>query len=80
LQKHKSGWTVDELKNLGFKVHGINGFRRLRGYGSSIKYKPKFLWVRISDLTQKITYYYPKIAFQNLAIKEMKDKMYGTSK
>jgi len=72
LQKHKCGWTMDELKNLGFNIRGVNGLKKLRGYGSSIKYKPKFFWTRVSDLTQKITYYYPKAAFQLFAIKELK--------
>ena len=70
-QEHKSGWTVDELKNLGFKIHGVNGLKNLRGQGGSMKYKPTFLWERISDLTQKITYYHPRIAFQLLAVKEL---------
>lgn len=73
LQEHKSGWSVEELKNLGFKVRGLNGFKPLRGYAATIKYKPKFLWRIISDLTQKITYYYPKLAFQLFAVKEIKN-------
>jgi len=59
------------LKNLGFKIHGVNGLKNLRGQGGSMKYKPTFLWERISDLTQKITYYHPRIAFQLLAVKEL---------
>jgi len=73
LQEHKSGWSVEELEKLGFKVVGINGWRKLRGYRATIKYKPNFLWYRISDLTQKITYYYPKLAFQLFAIKEIQE-------
>ena len=73
-QEHKSGWGVKELEELGFKVFGINGWKKLRGYKASIKYKPSFLWERISDLTQKITYYYPKLAFQLFAAKEIEEK------
>jgi len=73
-QEHKSGWGVKELEELGFKVFGINGWKKLRGYKASIKYKPSFLWERISDLTQKITYYYPKLAFQLFAVKEIEEK------
>jgi SAM-dependent methyltransferase len=73
LQEYKSGWSVEELKNLGFKVRGLNGFKPLRGYAATIKYKPKFLWRIISDLTQKITYYFPKLAFQLFAVKEIKN-------
>jgi predicted TPR repeat methyltransferase len=71
LQEHKSGWSVEELRRLGFQVVGIHGWRRLRGYRATIKYKPNFLWAIISDLTQKITYPHPKIAFQLLAVKEI---------
>jgi hypothetical protein len=30
LQIHKSGWTVDEFKKLGYEVKGINGWKPLR--------------------------------------------------
>lgn len=72
LQEHKSGWFTKELEKFGFKVIGLNGFKPLRGYAASIRYKPKLLWYLISDLTQKITYYYPKWAFQLFAVKEIK--------
>ena len=72
LQEHKSGWRVDELGGLGYKVCGINGWKRLRGYHGSAKYAPAFLWARISDLTQKITRRWPSQAFQLLAVKEIK--------
>jgi hypothetical protein len=75
LQAHKSGWSVDELKNLGFKTFGINGWKKLKGYRGVIKYKPVFLWRRFSDLTQKITYRRPKLAFQLLAIKILNEEI-----
>jgi len=53
LQEHKSGWSVEQLEKLGFKVYGINGWRKLRGYKSLIKYRPRLLWHLISELTQK---------------------------
>jgi len=68
-QEHTSGWNAEELSELGFRVYGIHGWKRLRGYKGSIKYKPAFLWAKISDLTQKITYRCPKLAFRLLAIK-----------
>jgi len=73
LQEHRSGWSADELQKLGFKVFGINGWRRLRGYKSSIKYHPHLLWLVISDLTQKMTYRNPKLAFQLLGIKQINE-------
>ena len=72
LQQHRSGWRVEELREAGYKVYGINGWKKLRGHRTSIKYRPAFLWARICDLTQKITYYHPALAFQLLAVKEIK--------
>lgn len=71
LQQHKCGWSVDELKELGFKVYGMNGWKKLRGYKGGIKYKPLLFWTIISDLTQKLTYHFPNLAFQLFAVKEI---------
>jgi hypothetical protein len=69
LQEYKSSWSVEELRKLKYKVHGINGWKRLRGDKGYIIYKPTLLWGIISALTQKVTYYYPKLAFQLMASK-----------
>ena len=74
LQQHRSGWTVEELKKSGFAVFGINGWKRLRGYKSIIKYKPVFIYSKVSGLTQKITYRFPQLAFQILAVKTVEEK------
>ncbi len=70
-QEHKSGWTARELRDLEFEVLGLNGWKRLRGYKSALRYRPAFFWRRVSDLTQKITCHYPEQAFQLLAIKKV---------
>ncbi len=72
LQEHKSGWRAGELKKLGFKVFGMNGWRELRGYRGLTKYRPAALWGKISGLTQKIVYYFPNFAFQLFAVKQIK--------
>jgi len=36
LQEHKSGWCVEELEDLGFKVYGMSGWKKLRGYRASV--------------------------------------------
>jgi SAM-dependent methyltransferase len=69
-QKHLSAWNTDDLRKLGFKVNGINGFKPLRGYQCNIKFKPYLLWLLVSDISQWITFYFPKIAFQLFAVKE----------
>ena len=75
LQKHQSEWCAKELQNLGFKVYGMNGWKKLRGYKGLFKYKPDILWIVISDLTQKITYYLPQFAFQLFAVKQIDKKI-----
>jgi len=72
LQSHKCGWKVGELRNMGFKVYGINGWKKLRGYKGGIKHKPFILWNMFSDITQKATYYRPKLAFQLFAVKTIR--------
>lgn len=75
LQEHRSGWCVEELQKLEFKVYGMNGWKKLRGYKAKIKYKPSFFWAIISDITQIIiTHHYPKYAFQLFAVKEIGDE------
>jgi len=68
-QKHVSGWYVEDFKKLGFKVYGINGFKFFRTYRAELKYKPKIFWQVLCDLSQKIAWRYPKIAFQLFAVK-----------
>lgn len=76
LQEHKSGWNVKELRELGFVVYGINGWKVLRGHKASIRFRPTFLWRRLSDITQKVTYHYPEFAFQLLAVHNQNDSNY----
>jgi len=71
LQEYRSVWSVKEIRKLEFKVFGLNGWKRLRGYKSQIKYEPVLLWRLISALTQKVTYYCPKLAFELLAVKKI---------
>ena len=40
-QEHKSGWTFQEMEKLGFKVYGVNGFKKLRGLYAVPKIKPR---------------------------------------
>ena len=71
LQEHKSGWDVAELNNLGFKVYGINGWKKLRGERGVIKFRPPLLWRVISDLSQKVVNYFPEYGFQLFAVKKL---------
>ncbi|MCX6722133.1 MAG: class I SAM-dependent methyltransferase [Candidatus Staskawiczbacteria bacterium] len=69
-QEHKSGWEAKDLRKIGFKVYGSDGWKKLRGKNAVIKYKPHKLFVLISDITQKISYDYPETAFHLFAVKE----------
>jgi hypothetical protein len=71
-QVHLSGWEVEEMQKLGYKVYGINGAKWLRGEFAVIKWWPKVFWGRISLLTQKRTFRNPKKAFGILCVKEIK--------
>lgn len=71
-QIHQSGWTTNEFKQLGYKVYGMRGLKFIRGEYATIKYKPWFLWGALATLSQPITYFFPQLAYQLLAIKELK--------
>lgn len=70
-QEHKSGWSASELRDAGFKVRGMNGLKYLRGYKGQMKYKPTVICRIVSTLSQIVTQYYPRFAFQLLAVKKL---------
>ena len=70
-QVHKSGWTTKEMRDLGYKVYGINGLKGLRKGLAEIRFKPRLLWLLISNISQYYTWYNPKKAFHLLCVKEM---------
>lgn len=74
LQKHLSGWTATQMSALGYKVRGLSGLKDLRSnqekdsmnqdLTSSIRYSPKLIWFFLATLSQAVTYYFPKWAFE----------------
>jgi len=42
-QEHLSGWSYEEMKNLGFIVHGVNGNKKLTGEYGIPKIKPQVI-------------------------------------
>lgn len=70
-QKHKSGWNIEELRKMGYKVYGMRGFRFIRGEYATIKYKPWFFWGALSTVSQFFVYNYPNLAYQLLAVKKI---------
>ncbi|MFA6194134.1 MAG: class I SAM-dependent methyltransferase [Patescibacteria group bacterium] len=72
LQIHKSGWSIEEFKQRGYRVNGIGGLKFIRGERGEYKYKPYALWRLINDIGQKIVYHFPRLAFQLIAVKDIK--------
>ena len=70
LQIHISGWEVDEMRNLGYRIIGVNGLKYLRGERTNIKWWPRPLWFRISLLSQLFVKNNPDLAFQIFCVKD----------
>jgi SAM-dependent methyltransferase len=70
-QIHRSGWTPEEMRAMGYKVIGINGLKSLRGEFGFLKHKPSILWQPVSDLTQIVLKRFPSRTFQILCVKEL---------
>lgn len=70
-QQHLSGWTTVELRRFGFQVNGINGLKILRKGKAELRFKPERLFLELSELSQKIAYRFPCLAFQLLCVKKI---------
>ncbi len=75
-QRHRSGWTVTDMRRLGYRAHGLAGLKLLRSentandpqapdaiYGT-IRWRPRRLWLLISALSQIVTWYVPRASFE----------------
>lgn len=69
-QVHRCGFSVAELRGLGYRVRGFGGPKWLRGAYAELRFRPKPLWHRISGLLQPLTWVFPSLAFGLLAVKE----------
>lgn len=72
-QKHKSGWSAEDFAKEGYTVYGMRGIKWIRGECATIKFKPWIFWGFISTITQPLVYRFPRIAYQLLAVKQMKN-------
>lgn len=73
LDEHLSGWTVEEMEAYGFRVFGMYGYKGLRCEGQELRFKPKFFWGIISEITQWVyTWYNPRHAAAIFCIKDIK--------
>ncbi len=75
LQEHLSGWTVDEMRLLGFKVLGTHGHKFFRGLRHHLRFHPKPLFEVVSEATQYLyTRSHPESAAAMLCIKDVRGK------
>lgn len=72
-EKHLSGWTVRELKDLGFTVYGVNGLKVLHKATPGkvvMRFSPRLLFQCICVLSEIVVYHYPHLAFQLFCVKK----------
>jgi len=70
LQQHVSGWTVDEMRNLGYDVVGMNGWKPLRGEYAEPR-RTKWLTERLSLATEEWFEARPRHAFHLFCVKSV---------
>lgn len=71
LQNHLSGWRVWDFEDRGYTVEGFGGWRPLKGHYALPRFKPRWLWWRLSLLTEKLLARFPGHSFHLLAWKEV---------
>jgi hypothetical protein len=71
LQEHLSGWSPAEMRALGYRVIGVNGWRPLRGERGAIRWRPEWLWRNVAFASQAVTVSRPESAFQILCVKDL---------
>ncbi|MFA5828046.1 MAG: methyltransferase domain-containing protein [Candidatus Shapirobacteria bacterium] len=81
-QRHLSGWTYEKMQLLGYKCHGLAGLRVFRRETQSntmgddllvsIRWWPKPFWFAIATLSQPLSYYLPRLAFELFCVKNIK--------
>lgn len=71
-QVHISKWGIKDLKNLGYRIHGLRGFKYLRGEYATIKYNPWLFWGALAFLSEIPLYLVPKLSYHLFAIKKLR--------
>lgn len=81
-QKHISGWTIEEFKKKGYVCNGVTGAKIMytnenhvhsldEGFGfTNMRFKPQSLSFVINAFLQIFVYYFPKYAFEIIAVKK----------
>ncbi|MCU7842297.1 MAG: class I SAM-dependent methyltransferase [Candidatus Thiodiazotropha sp. (ex Monitilora ramsayi)] len=71
LQRHLSGWEVEEMHQLGYQVIGVNGWKPLLGEFALPRFKPTKLWTLFSRFTQPLVRNHPQHAYAILCVKDV---------
>lgn len=67
---HISGWEPKFFARRGYRVRGVNGWKKLRGERKRILYKPANFFKVLSWISQYVTYWIPSQAFAQFAVLE----------
>jgi 2-polyprenyl-3-methyl-5-hydroxy-6-metoxy-1,4-benzoquinol methylase len=70
-QEHRSGWSVQEMRSMGFEVIGVNGWKPLLGQFAQPRFWPAPLWRVLSRLSQPLIRNRPEHAFHLLCVKKL---------
>jgi hypothetical protein len=70
-QAHRSGWDLREMRERGYRMWGVHGWKPLRGERSEPRWKPYRLWATIALWTQPLVERRPQHAFHILCVKDM---------
>jgi hypothetical protein len=75
-ETHLCGYDVSELVNLGFRVYGFHGLKvcwTVQQGQAVIRYRPKWLFTLLMEITWLFAFYHPSKAFQFFIIKNIRD-------
>ncbi len=81
LQKHRSGWTLNEFERLGYCVFGLRGLRLFTRNESLCRSKVLFAGIKlISLITQPIASLHPESAYQLVCVKYLQKEPFRGGK
>lgn len=78
-QIHKSGWTANEMKKLGYNVIGLNGWKNLRGEKAKFKYKVNSIFTFLSVLSLLFIKNHPELAYHLFCVKDLNEAIKNQS-
>jgi predicted TPR repeat methyltransferase len=68
-QRHQSGWTVEEMKERGYNVIGIGGWKYLYKEQAVFRWPAKIV-SRLSKITENFVTHHPRYAYSLLCTKD----------